>query len=47
MMRVKDPKRSVEFYEFLGLSLVNKLDFPEWKFTNYFLFLQSLGKPHL
>jgi lactoylglutathione lyase len=37
MMRVKDPKRSVEFYEFLGLSLVNKLDFPEWKFTNYFL----------
>jgi len=37
MLRVKDPKRSVEFYEFLGLSLVNKLDFPEWKFTNYFL----------
>lgn len=37
MMRVKDPKRSVEFYEFLGMSLVNKLDFPEWKFTNYFL----------
>ncbi|KAJ5583307.1 Glyoxalase I [Penicillium sp. DV-2018c] len=37
MMRVKDPQRSVEFYKFLGLSLVNKIDMPEWKFCNYFL----------
>lgn len=36
-MRVKDPQRSVEFYKFLGLSLVNKIDMPEWKFCNYFL----------
>ncbi|KAJ5825687.1 hypothetical protein N7474_002825 [Penicillium riverlandense] len=37
MIRVKDPKRSVEFYQFLGLTLVNKLDMPEAKFCNYFL----------
>ncbi|CAG7938703.1 unnamed protein product [Penicillium salamii] len=37
MMRVKDPKQSVDFYKFLGLSLVNTIDMPEWKFCNYFL----------
>lgn len=37
MIRVKDPKRSVQFYEFLGMSLIKKMDFPEWKFCNYFL----------
>ncbi|CAI7589166.1 unnamed protein product [Penicillium bialowiezense] len=37
MMRVKDPKRSVEFYKFLGMSLVNTIDMPEYKFCNYFL----------
>lgn len=37
MMRVKDPKRSMEFYKFLGLNLVNTIDMPEWKFCNYFL----------
>ncbi|KEZ40290.1 hypothetical protein SAPIO_CDS8125 [Scedosporium apiospermum] len=37
MIRVKDPKRSVEFYEFLGMSLINKLSFPDFKFDLYFL----------
>ncbi|KAL4811387.1 Glyoxalase/Bleomycin resistance protein/Dihydroxybiphenyl dioxygenase [Aspergillus unguis] len=37
MLRVKDPKRSVEFYKFLGLNQVQQLDFPENKFSLYFL----------
>lgn len=37
MLRVKDPKRSVEFYKFLGMSEVIKMDVPEGKFTNYFM----------
>ncbi|KAJ5089918.1 hypothetical protein N7532_008602 [Penicillium argentinense] len=37
MMRVKDPQRSLEFYKFLGLNLVIKMDVPEGKFTNYFM----------
>ncbi|KAJ5914127.1 hypothetical protein N7504_003010 [Penicillium tannophilum] len=37
MIRVKDPKRSLEFYKFLGLSLIKKMDMPQWKFCNYFL----------
>ncbi|EEP76326.1 lactoylglutathione lyase [Uncinocarpus reesii 1704] len=37
MIRVKDPKKSLEFYGFLGLSQINKLDFEEAKFSLYFL----------
>ncbi|RTE82312.1 hypothetical protein BHE90_003164 [Fusarium euwallaceae] len=37
MIRVKDPKESVKFYEFLGLSVVKRLQFPEAKFDLYFL----------
>ncbi|KAG5294176.1 glyoxalase [Histoplasma ohiense] len=37
MIRVKDPKKSVEFYKFLGLSLINKIEFPESKFSLFFL----------
>ncbi|CAH0052752.1 unnamed protein product [Clonostachys solani] len=37
MIRVKDPKESVKFYEFLGMSLIKKLEFPEAKFDLYFL----------
>ncbi|KAJ0414879.1 Glyoxalase/Bleomycin resistance protein/Dihydroxybiphenyl dioxygenase [Aspergillus carlsbadensis] len=37
MLRVKDPKRSVEFYKFLGLNQIQQLDFPENKFSLYFL----------
>ncbi|KAL1997553.1 hypothetical protein VTN49DRAFT_84 [Thermomyces lanuginosus] len=37
MIRVKDPKRSLEFYKFLGLSQIDQLDFPDAKFTLYFL----------
>ncbi|KAG6204531.1 hypothetical protein E4U35_003322 [Claviceps purpurea] len=37
MIRVKDPKASVKFYEFLGMSLVAKRAFPDNKFDLYFL----------
>lgn len=44
-LRVKDPKRSVAFYEFLGLSQIRKLEFPENKFDLYFLGIPST-MPH-
>ncbi|KIX98431.1 uncharacterized protein Z520_05732 [Fonsecaea multimorphosa CBS 102226] len=37
MLRVKDPQKSIEYYNLLGLSLINKLDFPDNKFCLYFL----------
>lgn len=37
MLRVKDPKRSLDYYKLLGLSQVNKLEFPDNKFDLYFL----------
>ncbi|KYG61885.1 lactoylglutathione lyase [Bdellovibrio bacteriovorus] len=38
MMRIKDPKASLEFYtNILGMKLVRKLDFAEWKFSLFFL----------
>ncbi|CAO3640664.1 unnamed protein product [Mucor hiemalis] len=38
MIRVKDPKASIHFYtEILGMKLITKQDFPESKFTLYFL----------
>ena len=38
MMRIKDPKISLDFYQrILGMTLLKTLDFPEMKFTLYFL----------
>ncbi|MCC5854231.1 MAG: lactoylglutathione lyase [Idiomarina sp.] len=38
MLRIKDPNRSLAFYsEVLGMTLVKRLDFPEMKFTLYFM----------
>jgi lactoylglutathione lyase len=38
MLRIKNPERSLDFYtRVLGMRLVRKLDFPEMKFTLYFL----------
>jgi lactoylglutathione lyase len=40
-LRVKDPKRSVEFYEFLGMKVINKIPNPDAKFDLYFLAYDS------
>lgn len=37
MIRIKDPAKSVKFYEMLGLTLVDTMDFPQYKFSIYFL----------
>ncbi|KAF5636760.1 lactoylglutathione lyase [Fusarium tjaetaba] len=45
MIRVKDPRRTIQFYELLGLSVVQKLSFPENKFDLYFLGVDSPDSP--
>ena len=38
MLRVRDPKVSLDFYSrVLGMKLLRKIDFNEWKFSLYFL----------
>ena len=38
MLRIGDPRRSLDFYcGVLGMTLIKKLDFPEMKFSLYFL----------
>ncbi|XP_040919660.1 lactoylglutathione lyase-like [Toxotes jaculatrix] len=38
MLRVKDPERSLDFYtRILGMTLLQKIDFPSMRFTLYFL----------
>ncbi|KAJ0060976.1 hypothetical protein NL108_003311 [Boleophthalmus pectinirostris] len=38
MLRVKDPARSLDFYTgILGMTLLQKMDFPAMRFTLYFL----------
>lgn len=38
MLRIKEPKRSLDFYtRVLGMRLVRKIDFPEMQFSLYFL----------
>jgi lactoylglutathione lyase len=41
MLRVKDPKRSIQFYEFLGMKVIQTLKNPDAKFDLYFLAYDS------
>ena len=45
MLRIKDPRVSVPFYEtHFGMKLVHWICFPEWKFTVYFMERQMDGQ---
>jgi lactoylglutathione lyase len=38
MLRITDPAKTLPFYtDLLGFTLIDKLDFPQWKFSLYFL----------
>lgn len=37
MLRIKDPEASLKYYSFLGMKQINKMDFPDNKFSLYFL----------
>ena len=40
MLRIKDPEKSIDFYtKVLGMTILKKLDFPDFKFSLYFLAL--------
>ena len=42
MLRIRDPKISLDFYSrVLGMKLLRKVDFNEWKFSLYFLGMQK------
>lgn len=44
MFRIKDPKVSLDFYSrVLGMSLLKRLDFPENKFSLYFMGYEDLS----
>ena len=44
MLRVKDPKPALDFYtHVMGMRLLRKLDFPEMKFSLYFLHRPEAG----
>lgn len=46
MYRIKDPRKSLKFYtEVLGFALLQKLDFPEAKFSLYFMGYESEVPP--
>ena len=46
MLRVRDPERSLRFYrDALGMTLVDRYDFPQWKFSLYFLESRAPGAP--
>jgi lactoylglutathione lyase len=45
MLRVRDPQTTIRFYEdILGFTLLHKVDFPEMKFSLYFLALLQEGE---
>ena len=47
MLRIKDPAASLAFYqEKLGMTLLDKYDFPQWSFSLYFLASMAPGESY-
>ncbi len=47
MLRIKDPQKSLEFYtKHLGFTHIDTFDFPQWKFSLYFLTTMPTGAPY-
>jgi lactoylglutathione lyase len=46
MIRIKDPSKSIPFYESLGFSLLDSFDFPQYKFSLYFMASIPEGEVH-
>lgn len=47
MLRIKDPSKSIPFYEKLGFTVIDTMDFPQYKFSLYFLTtLPADGPPY-
>jgi lactoylglutathione lyase len=46
MLRVKDIPSTLKFYDLLGLKLLRQKDFPQGKFTLYFL-ATDMGEPEV
>ena len=45
MLRVKDPERSVKFYEFLGMNKISQIDNPAGNFSLHFLAYDGADAP--
>lgn len=38
MLRIADPEKSIPFYtDIMGMTVIDTLDFPQWKFKLFFL----------
>eukprot|EP00977_Amphora_coffeiformis_P005937 scaffold1267_cov171-Amphora_coffeaeformis.AAC.13 len=46
MLRIKDPAASIKFYENLGFTLIDTFDFPQYKFSLYFMTTLPAGETY-
>ena len=47
MLRIKDPKKSVDFFtKHLGFTHIDTFDFPQYQFSLYFLATLPTGAPY-
>lgn len=46
MLRIKDPAKSIAFYESLGFTLIDSFDFPQYKFSLYFMTTLPQGETY-
>ena len=46
MLRIKDPQKTIPFYESLGFTLIDSFDFPQYKFSLYFMTTLPQGETY-